>query len=78
MPLPTTKTDQIRAAWQSGNRMAALRIASRFFDRSDDTRTFKRGWDAAQNPAFYRQLGKDPAAITEAALTRIAIRFDLG
>jgi hypothetical protein len=26
------KTDQIRAAWQTGDRIGALRIAARFFD----------------------------------------------
>ncbi len=28
------KTDQIRAAWHAGDRIGALRIAARFFDRS--------------------------------------------
>jgi hypothetical protein len=37
------KTDQIRAAWHAGDRIGALRIAARFFDRSIDTVIFKRG-----------------------------------
>jgi hypothetical protein len=37
-----------------------VRIAARFFDRSNDTKTFKRGINAYNNPSFYRQLGKDP------------------
>jgi hypothetical protein len=53
------KTDQIRSAWAAGDRIGALRIAARFFDRSMDTGTFKRGMDAYNNPGFYRQLGKD-------------------
>jgi hypothetical protein len=52
-------TDQIRAARVTGDRIGALRIAARFFDRSIDTMTFKRGMDAYNNPGFYRQLGKD-------------------
>jgi len=71
------KTDQIRAAWAAGNQIAALRIAARFFDRSADTRTFKRGMDAYTNPRFYRQLGKDPEQITTAALELLAKRFRL-
>src|SRR5262249_35020500 len=55
------KSDQIRAAWNAGDRIGALRIAARFFDRSTDTRTFKRGIDAYNNPDFYRQLGKPGA-----------------
>jgi hypothetical protein len=31
------KTDQIRAAWATGDRISALRIAAWFFDRSADT-----------------------------------------
>jgi hypothetical protein len=45
------KVDQIRAEC---NRIGALRIAARFFDRSVDTKTFKRGIDAYNNPDFYR------------------------
>ena len=55
------KTNQIRAAWHAGDRIGALRIAARFFDRSIDTVTFKRGMSAHNHPGFYRQLGQDPA-----------------
>jgi hypothetical protein len=40
------KVDQIRDAWNTGEQIAALRIAARFFDRSADTMQFKRGMDA--------------------------------
>ena len=71
------KSDQIRAAWEAGDWISALRIASRFFDRSMDTRTFKRGIDAYNNPSFYRQLGKDPEQIVRDALDVLAKRFNL-
>ena len=71
------KSDQIRAAWQTGDRIGALRIASRFFDRSMDTRTFKRGMDAYNNPGFYRQLGRDSEQIVRDALDLLAKRFNL-
>jgi hypothetical protein len=54
-----------------------LRIAARFFDRSIDTKTFKRGIDAYNNPTFYRQLGKDPEQLTQAALGLLAEKFRL-
>ena len=63
------KTDQIRAAWHAGHQLGALRIAARFFDRSTDTKIFKRGMDAYNNPNFYGQLGNDPAQLTAAALS---------
>jgi hypothetical protein len=53
------KVDQIRDAWTAGDQIGALRIAARFFDRSADTKIFKRGMDAHNNPGFYRQLGKE-------------------
>ena len=71
------KTDKIRAAWAVGDRIGALRIAARFFDRSADTKTFKRGIDAFNNPDFYRQLGKEPEQITQDAIETLANRFGL-
>jgi hypothetical protein len=71
------KIDQIRAAWANGDRILALRIAARFFDRSMDTKTFKRGMDAYNNPSFFRQLGKEPAQLTATALELLVRKFSL-
>jgi hypothetical protein len=71
------KSDQIRAAWAIGDRIGALRIAARFFDRSTVTKTFKRGIGAHNNPDFYRQLGKNPERLTTAALELLAKKFGL-
>jgi hypothetical protein len=72
-----TKTDQVRAAWATGDRISALRIAARFFDRSDITKTFQRGMNAFNHPDFYTQLGKEPQELVTAALEALARRFDL-
>jgi hypothetical protein len=72
-----SKTDKIRAAWAEGDRIGALRIASRFYDRSDATKTFKRGMAAHNEPDFYRQIGKGPAQIVADALETLAKRFGL-
>jgi hypothetical protein len=74
---PDNKTNQIRAAWAAGDKLAALRIASKFWDRSPETKAFKRGWDAHSNPGFYRQIKKDPAAITQAAYDAMQRKFKL-
>jgi len=71
------KTDQIRTAWHAGDRIGALRIAARFFDRSIDTAIFKRGMNAHNNPGFYRQLGKSPEQLTQAALQLLAKKLEL-
>jgi len=54
-----------------------LRIAARFFDRSTDTKIFKRGMDAYNNPDFYRQLGKDPEKLKAAAFEVLVKKFSL-
>jgi hypothetical protein len=50
--VPPSKTDRIRAAWAAGDWIGALRIAAKFFDRSEATKSFKRGMDAYNNPDF--------------------------
>jgi hypothetical protein len=72
-----SKTEQIRAAWAAGHRIGALRIAARFFDRSANTKMFKRSIGAHNNPDFYRQLDKDPQQIVRDALDALAKRFNL-
>jgi hypothetical protein len=71
------KVEQIRYAWATGDQIGALRIAARFFDRSDNTVTFKRGMAAHNNPGFYRQLGQEPVQIVSHALELLARRFGL-
>jgi hypothetical protein len=72
------KVDKLRDAWLSGDQIGALRIAARFFDRSADTKLFKRGMSAYNHPDFYRQLGKEPGQIVRDALEVLARRFGLG
>ena len=72
-----SKCRKIREAWASGDRIAALRFAARFFDRSADTQIFKRGMDAHNHPDFYRQLRQDPDQITTAAVRLLAEKFNL-
>ena len=71
------KVDQLREAWLAGDQFSALRIASRFFDRSAHTKLFKRGMAAHNNPDFYRQLGKKPEHMVRDALDALARRFNL-
>jgi hypothetical protein len=72
-----SKCSKIREAWARGDRIGALRIAARFFDRSPDTRIFKRGMDAFNNPDFYRQLRQDPDQIMADVLQFLAQKFNL-
>ncbi len=72
-----SKLDKLRNAWAAGDKAGALRIASRFSDRSEATMAFKRGWDARSNPDFYRQIGRDPVALENAAYAAMAAKFHL-
>ena len=72
-----TKLSKLRAAWAAGDKAGALRIAARFHDRSPETKAFKRGADAMNNPDFYKQLGKDPVALRDAAYAAMAAKFGL-
>ena len=70
-----SKSEQIREALAAGDRLTALRIASRFHDHSGDTKTYKRGLDAHNNPDFYRQIGKNPEQLTAIAVTLLEMKF---
>jgi hypothetical protein len=72
-----SKCSKICEAWANGDRIAALRIAAQFFDRSVDTQISKRGMDAHNHPDFYRQLRQDPDQITTAALQLLAKKYNL-
>jgi hypothetical protein len=70
-----SKTERIKTTLAQGDWLSALRLASRFHDRSNDTLTFKRGFDAYRHPDFYRQLGQDPDQLVGAAIARLHARF---
>jgi hypothetical protein len=73
----SSKISKVRSAWAAGDGIGALRIAARFFDRSEDTISFKRGMAAHNHPNFYRQVGKVPEQILAEALENLAQRFKL-
>jgi hypothetical protein len=64
-----TKTDQIRAAWATGDQIGALRIAARFFHCSAD-QSHEARRRRLKSPAILHQLGKPPLETVMAALRR--------
>jgi len=70
-----SKTSTIRAALEAGDTRRAVSIASKFHDRSEDTKLFKTAQDCYTNPSFMRQVGKDPAVIIAQAQARLMERF---
>ncbi len=73
-----SKTSTIRAALEAGDTRRAVSIASKFHDRSEDTKLFKTAQDCYTNPSFMRQVGKDPEAIIAQAQARLMERFCAG
>ena len=70
-----TKSQKIRDALAAGDRIAALRIAAHFHDRSANTLAYKRGFDACNHPDFYRQLGRDPRKTADRAIALLKKNF---
>ena len=70
-----SKSREIRDALVAGDQIQALRIAAHFFDGSVNTKTYKRGFDAYNNPDFYRQLGHDPQTLVTTAIKLLEERF---
>jgi hypothetical protein len=68
----------IKTALACGDLLSALRVASRFHDRSNETLTFKRGFDAYQNPDFYRLLGQSPDEIILGTRTAAGLLLPIG
>jgi len=55
-----TKLEQLKAAWASCDTAEALRIAARFPRLGEAGPAIQRAHQAQWNPAFYRQIGRDP------------------
>lgn len=74
---PQSKIAGLRAAWAAGDKVGALRIAARFADLGAEREAILSGWGAFQNPAFYRQVRKDPEALVASAFAALAKRYEL-
>lgn len=70
-----TKVAQIQEAVTSGDNKKAISIASKFFDKSEDTKIFKTAQSAILNPSFYKQIGKNPEDLVALAVAKIKERF---
>ncbi|WP_412545806.1 hypothetical protein [Maricaulis sp. MIT060901] len=72
-----TKIDKIRAAVAQDDWPTALRIAARFPRLGNAKAAIERGHGALTNPAFYRQVGKDPVALIEEGKRALRERYGL-
>ncbi len=70
-----SKVAQIQEAISVGDNKKAISIASKFFDKSEETKIFKSAQSAMLNPDFYIQLGKNPDEMIELAVAKIKEKF---
>lgn len=72
-----TKLARLKALWAAGDYRAALKLAAGWPRLGRHRDAIRRGWAAASNPTFYRELGQDPDALYQAGLQAVAERYDL-
>jgi hypothetical protein len=68
-----TKLSQLMAMIEAGDWLAAIKFAAKFPDLGKERDFILRAKDAINNPDFYRQIKRDPAALIKegkAALVR--------
>jgi hypothetical protein len=72
-----TKIDQLEEVWAAGDRIGALRIASRFFDRSEDTVAFQAGMGRVSHPRILPPARPRSRLHTGDVLAALARKFKL-
>ena len=75
--MPQTKLAQLRASWERGDRLGALRLAAKFPALGNEKVAIRRGWAAHQSPALYRQIGYQPEHLLDAAYAALQRRYCL-
>ena len=72
-----TALDRLKALWADGEYRKAIKLAASWPRLGEHKAAIERGWAAASNPAFYRQLRKDPVALYHKGLVAVAARYHL-
>lgn len=60
---------------EAGDWHGALRMAAGFGRLGEEKEPITRAWAAIQNPGFYRQIGKDPAALEAAGIAALKAKY---
>lgn len=72
-----TKLSRLTTAYRSGDIVGALRIAAKFPQLGAEKEAITRAWAAVKNPAFYREIGRNPEELIEAGRAALACRYGL-
>jgi len=63
--------------WDAGDYRAALKLAASWPRLAHHKDRIQRGWSAATNPEFYREIEQDPDRLYRAGLAAVAERYGL-
>ena len=69
------KIDILRDHSRAGNWHAALRLAASWPQLGEHKVAIQQGWAALSNGRFYREIGKDPAAMVAAGQAALVARY---
>lgn len=72
-----TKLSKLKACAAADDWAGALRIAAKFPRLGDHKPAIVRAHECLVNPAFYRQLGRDPEACVKDGITALRVRYGL-
>lgn len=75
MQTKPTKLARLRAFMAAGAWDRALALAARFPRLGAQGDAIRRGHEAAARPDFYRQIGRDPAALLAAGIAALQARY---
>lgn len=70
-----TKLSQLREFMAAGDWPAALRLANSFGDLGQQKDAIQRAYSAMTRPDFYREIGRDPAALEAAGRAALIARY---
>jgi len=70
-----TKLSILQGHMATGRWVEALRLANSFQQLGKHAKPIRDAWDAHQSPSFYKQIGKDPAALWEAGKAALVARY---
>ena len=77
MSHPVTKLSKLKAAWNRGDKVEALRIAAKFPRLGKDKEVIQRGWAGHQSQVLYTQMGEDTEILKHLAFSAIQRRYRL-
>lgn len=75
MSAPVAKIDTLRAHMAAGEWCAAIKLAASFGELGAERGPILSGREALLRPAFQKQLGREPAALIEAAKAALRRRY---